>query len=149
MITKKGSFNFKLKNQKVKTMKSLLPRWVGITAKNWFLKGFRTGGGQTDASAGGWEKRKKADVGKKRGILIGEGRGTLRNSIKVLRTRFEAIVVGSTGLVYARIHNFGLMGKAFGKHSFKMPKREYIGKSTELEKVIKTKIEKELNLIFK
>ena len=147
MITKKGSFNFKLKNQKVKTMKSLLPRWVGITAKNWFLKGFRTGGGQTDASAGGWEKRKSNNKGKGRSILVKSG--ALRNSIQVLRTRFEAIVVGSTGLVYARIHNFGLMGKAFGKHSFKMPKREYIGKSTELEKVIKTKIERELNLIFK
>ena len=145
MITKKGDFNFKLKNQKAKAMKSLLPRWVGITAKNWFVKGFRTGGGQTDAGA--WDKRKSNNEGKRRSILVKSG--ALRNSIQVLRTRFEAIVVGSTGLVYARIHNFGLMGKAFGKYSFKMPKREYIGKSTELEKTIKTKIERELNLIFK
>ena len=149
MIVQKGSFKFNKVKVKSKTMKNELPRWIGITAKNWFTKGFRQGGGQTDASSSGWDARKKADVGKKRGILIGKGRGTLRHSIRVLQSTFSRIIIGSTGLPYARIHNEGLQGKAWGKHSFKMTKREFIGKSTKLETVIKARIKQKMNLIFR
>ena len=138
MIVQKGSFNFNKVKIKSKAAKNELPRWIGITAKNWFLKGFRTGGGQTDSSTGGWAARKKANQGKSRGILIQSG--NLLNSIKVIQSTFTRIVIGSTGLKYARRHNEGLQG---------MPKREFIGKSTVLEGRIRTKIKQKMNLIFR
>lgn len=148
MITKKGDFKFPQKQRKANQMKSTLHRWIGIYAKNWFFKGFRQSGGQTDDSSGGWEVRKKEPKGRRRNILTGR-KSHLKNSIGIIKSTFHTIIVGSTGIIYARIHNEGLTGKAWGKHSFKMPKREFIGKSTKLESDIKKRIKKEMNLIFR
>lgn len=145
MITKKGDFKFPQKQRKANQMKSTLPRWIGIYAKNWFLKGFRQGGGQTDDSSGGWASRKKSERGNRRGILIQSGK--LRNSIEIIKSTFHTIIVGSIGLIYARVHNEGLRsGRGKG---FKMPKREFIGKSSKLESDIRKRIKKEMDLIFR
>lgn len=68
-----------------------------------------------------------------RAILVGKGSGNLRrdvaNSLK--EATFERIRF-SVDNKYAKIHNEGLMGKAWGKYSFKMPKRQFIGQTNEL-----------------
>jgi phage gpG-like protein len=59
------------------------------------------------------------------------------------------MVIGTSGIKYADIHNRGLRGKAFGKYPFNMPKREFIGKSRELNRKNLLKIERLLNSAFK
>ena len=145
-IQQKGSFGFDKMLAKAKVEKQRLPVKIGIEAKKWYLLGFRQDGGQTDE--GKWEARKKPDKNpKKRGILV--QRNTLRDSISVLKASWYGIVIGSRGVIYAAIHNFGLRGRAFGKYSFTMPKREFIGKSTGLNRKIFIMINKQFKSIFK
>lgn len=148
-ITKKGSAKVETKKPDKRLMLLL-----GNEAKNHFLKGFRNNGGQTNASKGGWQPRKKqyhyekigakwkkkSDIGKN--ILVQSG--TLRRSITVTRVSNRQAFIGTKGVPYAKIHNEGLMGRAFGKYPFKMPKREFIGRSFELEQKIKRTIERYL-----
>jgi len=148
-ITKKGSLNIKMPKPDKELMMI-----IGNESKNHFLKGFRHNGGQTNASKGGWKPRKrpyhyekiggkwrrKSDIGKN--ILVQSG--TLRRSITVKRVTSREAIIGTEGVKYAKIHNEGLMGSAFGKYPFKMPKREFIGRSTILENKIKRIIEKHL-----
>ena len=65
-------------------------------------------------------------------------------------TRNEWNVVVWSTKIYAKIHNEGLMGLAFGKYPFKMPKRKFMGDSKILDKKLQTRIDnrlkKELNL---
>lgn len=103
------------------------PKVIANSSKNWFLDGFKKGGGQTDASKSGWKARlptAKNDSG--RGILIQTG--ALRRSIGILKASLKEIIIASTGIPYAKRHNEGL----------NMPMREYIGDSEEMnEKNIK------------
>jgi len=56
-----GRFKFSVK--KMQAAKRRIPRIVGNEAVNHFEEGFRQGGGQTDASIGGWKRRKDPDEG--------------------------------------------------------------------------------------
>ena len=153
-VTRKGSFRIDERMLKIKNAKRLLPLLLGNTAKNHFLKGFRIGGRRTDASRSGWAKRKRDfDIEKKgnkwvkrnnkgRAILVKDG--DLRASIKVRNRNLNRLVVGTSGIRYAQIHNEGLRGKAFGKIPFKMPKREFIGNSKILERKLAVIIRREL-----
>ncbi len=145
MITRRGDFGFNKMLKKSNYEKNKLPRYIGITAKNWYLLGFRKGGGQTDAGA--WEKRKSKKDDKGRALLVKSGK--LRDSISVISGSWDKIVIGSRGIVYAAIHNFGLQGKAFGKYSFKMPQREFLGESQQLNTKIQRIIKNRFNMIFK
>ena len=125
-----GEYRFITHRKQMRREKNKLPRIIGNDCKNWFLLGFRKGGGQTDKSRGGWKKRKRetrADkrAKKKRGILI-QG-GFLRDSIRVTIATFKKIVILSD-LKYSARHNEGVAG---------MPQREFIGHSKGLEKKIK------------
>ena len=135
-------FQFYKKIKAFEQTKRDLPLRLGNMAKNHFLLGFRKGGYQTAKSINGWPKRKVDPPGKERKILIGKGSGILRGDIKVREYKFNRIVVGTSAATqdYAEIHNKGLQGKAFGKYTFKMPRREFIGRSVELHKKIKNKI---------
>ena len=143
-------------------IKKNFPTILTKMALEHFLEGFERGGYQTDASAGGWQKRKRNFEMKKRGRGLGNTprsvrssrallvkTGDLRNSLRVISKRPTRMEVGTTGIKYAEIHNEGLMGKAFGKHTFKMPKREFIGESSKLERKITKRIEREIDKIFK
>lgn len=131
-----------------KSLRRLLrrkPRFMivlGRLAQSHFVAGFRTGGGMTDASRGGWKPRKrgtKADrrTRKRRGILVQSGK--LRGSIKAT-IRATKIIIGTKGIPYAEVHNEGLGN---------MPKREFIGRSKNLEKKIIVRIRRELGTVFK
>ena len=130
-----GRFKFSVK--KMQAAKRRIPRIVGNEAVNHFEEGFRQGGGQTDASIGGWKRRKDPDEG--RAILVDEE--DLKDSIQVIgKPDFKKITVGTKGIPYARRHNEGLSG---------MPQREFIGDSKELNKKILKTIKLETKRAFR
>jgi phage gpG-like protein len=106
--------------------------------------------GFTDEGYSRWEKRKNysrrgksgsgspiRSVKKYRKILTLTGK--LKRSITIKLFSATKALIG-TDSPYAAIHNQGLMGKAWGKHSFKMPKRQFIGNSRKLERRTLAKI---------
>lgn len=89
-------------------------------------------------------------------ILIGVGYkkrgGSLRRAVSNMVSTAQYSQTGIRMIVnlpYAKIHNEGGKGKAFGKYSFDMPKRQFIGQTKELtEKQLKL-ISTEIDKIFK
>ena len=69
--------------------------------------------------------------------------GALKNSLKTSLRNNIAII--SSSLPYSAIHNEGLMGKAWGKHPFKMPKRQFMGNSKSLERRSQAKFVAKIN----
>jgi phage gpG-like protein len=103
-------------------------------AKNHFVKSFANEG-FTDETLQTWKPRK----GKIRSLgAYSLGRKTLTKTGKLRRS--ISFRVGSksatvfSNLPYSAIHNEGLTGLAWGKHSFKMPKRKFLGNSKILER---------------
>jgi len=139
MITRKGNYKFdKYKKNLQIEKRQGMPLLVGNAAKNHFLKGFsvgdQQGGGFTNNSRGGWEKRKKI-TRRQRGKNLLVDSGDLRRFIQakgILKRTFERTEIGVKGIRYARIHNEG--GRIRGGS---MPKREYIGDSDVLTRKLK------------
>ena len=129
-----------------KTQRKALPAKLGNTAVKFFQDNFRREG-FLDNSINKWKRRKYKPRGQSKGQLQVSGR--LRQSIKRLTTTFGRIVIGTRGVDYASIHNEGLNGVAFGKYPFKMPKREFVGDSAKLEKLLKKRISKEIAIFAK
>lgn len=127
-----------------KATKTKLPLKIANTIQNHFLQGFRKGGGQTNASIGGWRKRKTARSARERKRGVGRAllvrTGSLRADIKKREVSFNRIVVGTRSIPYAGYVNDG---------TNKMPQREFIGESRVLEKKIEKKIVRELDKMFK
>jgi len=78
-------------------------------------------------------------------ILKG-GTSDLRNSIRYMITDKGVRVLNSTP--YASVHQFGKMAKIYGKKSFQMPARPFMGKSILLKNNIENKIYKEIKKII-
>ncbi len=148
----------KIQIAQVKLQKSLTAfiTVMGTDAKNHFVKSFRNQGFE-DQTIERWKPRKGefvyggiARVRKKstssRAILVKSG--DLRRSIKVISKRYHSITLGSD-LPYAQIHNDGLMGKAYGKYPFKMPKRQFIGHSRKLIDQLRNKLDKRIQNVFR
>ena len=151
-VRKIGSFKFKITKRLFKEQKRTLPVILGKEAKNFFLDSFRRMG-FTDFNLKRWIPRRKriskgrtSDTLTESATLVQTGR--LRRSIRVGTATFRLTKI-FTNLRYAAIHNFGLQGRAFGKHSFKMPEREFIGNSKVLERKLEKRIFKEINKVFK
>jgi phage gpG-like protein len=149
----------------IETFKPQLEKLVdasGKLAATHFTKSF-SDGGFTDESFSPWKKRKRGidtykrgrrgesgvrSLGIDRGILIGKG-GAGRLSRSIRSKRFGSLSAKIyTDVSYARIHNDGLMGKAWGKHSFKMPKRQFIGYSGQLNRKLIAFIDKNIKKQF-
>lgn len=79
-----------------------------------------------------WKERKRPD---RYTHKILQKSGKLRRSIKskVFTTKDRFEVRFSSNLPYAAIHNEGLIGSAWGKHKFKMPKRQFMGYSRVMD----------------
>lgn len=125
---------------------------IAEESKNHFVEGFRKGGGQTNNSDGGWERRKDSTDNAGRGILVKSG--ALSRDIDVLSLGRDRIVIGTKRIPYAATHNEGLKipdrfpvrrkalkfkikGKdVFAKSAkgFTMPRREFIGQSDDLNR---------------
>jgi phage gpG-like protein len=143
----KDKFNFEEVNRRVKVGLENSLVQAGVKAVNHFKKSFRDGG-FTDNSLDKWPSRKsKKDSG--RAILVKSG--NLRRSIHVSKTNKSklSLIVSTSGVSYAKIHNEGGTGLAFGKHPFKMPKRQFIGGSYKLNEDVVKIIKKNVNLAFK
>ena len=119
---------------------------MGVLAANHFTTSFRNQG-FTDESLQSWQPRKRTERSRmgNRAILVKSGR--LRRSIRSKRFGFLAVKI-YTDVPYARIHNDGLMGRAFGKYPFKMPKRQFIGYSGVLNRKIIAKMDVTIKRIF-
>ena len=121
---------------------------MGRTAKTFFTDNFRKQGFE-DKTVSKWKPRK--DTGKRsqgRAILVKSG--DLRRSIRFDTVNKSNLSVRiATDLPYAKIHNEGLTGKAWGKAPFKMPKRQFIGDSYALNEKIKKVLLTNINKAFK
>ena len=125
----KGKFHFKSNMAEMIRFKKKAPSVIANQSLNWFLQGFRKGGHQTDASRGGWARRKKSSKRNKgRAILVDSG--DLRRDVQKLKVSFNEIILGTRRIVYARRHNEGITDR-LGRE---MPKREFMGDSKGLTK---------------
>lgn len=120
---------------------------MGRTAKTFFYDNFRKQGFE-DKTLTKWAARKREDKRAGRAILVKSG--DLRRSIRFDNVNKNNLSVRiATDLPYAKIHNDGLTGNAWGKVPFKMPKRQFIGDSYQLNEKIKKVIVTNLNKAFK
>jgi phage gpG-like protein len=139
----------------------VLPIKVGAKAARHFKDNFKEEGFVNDGVQK-WEpsKRKLPEMqlrGKRGQILKRQpasvtnktltGTGHLKDSIVPVPGDGEVTI--KNDVVYAKIHNEGGQGLAFGKHPFKMPKRQFIGDSAELNQIIEETIDDELKKLIK
>ncbi len=141
-VIKVSSFKFRKKIHALLALKNTLPLIVANIAVLHFKEGFKKGGGQTDASSGGWKARaanSKRNLG--RAILVDTG--ALRRDIRKGKVSFPytEITAGNTPKTnkYAYVHNQGIG---------RMPKREFIGSSEILNKRILRRIKKEFKKVL-
>lgn len=71
----------------------------------------------------------------------------LQDSIDYETKQHKVIIYSD--LPYAAVHNYGQNAKIFGKKSFKMPKRQFIGRSRQLDKKIIKMLTSEMDKIIK
>ena len=145
----------------VKQQKRKLPKLIANEAVNHYTLNFTRGGfknkvtvpwrprkhynAETDAGRGILigSKSLKRNTDPGRGVLIGKGSGKkLSRSIVKKRVTMKSVLVGSN-VKYAPVHNYGLMS---GRKAapFKMPKRQFIGRSTYLNTKIRKLILKRM-----
>ena len=137
------------KLKKVQTyLKRDVKKIIGVEAVNFYKKSFRDEG-FTDRSPTKWKEVKRRDNPKTKGaaktrkILSGETK-QLSDSIDHKVTSNGVSITSDS--VYAEIHNEG--GKAGRNRSAEIPKRQFIGKSEELNKNLETEIESDLTKIL-
>jgi len=131
-IKKKGSFEFDISLKKFRQLEKTLPKVLGNMAKEHFIEGFEKGGGQTNA--GKWVPRKKQTS---KPILVDTR--ALKRSIRVKNATFKKTTIASMGTIYGELHNEGVSP---------LPKREFIGNSTVLEKKLEQRIQKSTRKVF-
>jgi phage gpG-like protein len=108
---------------------------AGVIAVNHFTKSF-SDGGFTDETIERWKPRKRAERGKSRAVLVKSGR--LRRSLRSRRLGNLAIKI-MTDVPYARVHNNG---------EGRMPKRQFIGYSGQLNRKLMAFIDKNIKKQF-
>jgi phage gpG-like protein len=149
-----NSFNFDKIAQRIKSIDLSLD--MANTAKMDFIQNFRNQSfnGKKWAEV---ERRKPETEWYKRGtqsdrnraILQGKGSGRLRgdveNSVKTGHKNGNLSYTLIVNNPYAAVHNEGLNAKIYGKKSFKMPQRQFIGMTPELNKKLLLKISQRLN----
>lgn len=82
-----------------------------------------------------------------RNILYGSGSTNLRDSI-ILSSFTNRRIVISSNQPHAAVHNEGLNAKIFGRKTFQMPKRQFMGNSIFLHKKAKQIINKVIDKIL-
>lgn len=129
-------------------MMRTLPVKAGSIAQQLFRDNFRQSG-FVDTSLAKWKRSKRQDNPKDKDrnykTLLSR-RNHLYNSIRKRTQPFTAIIF--TDVIYARVHNEGGTAGRRG-HRFIMPKRQFIGESRTLNRLISSKIEQEVESLFK
>lgn len=129
-------------------MMRTLPVKVGTIAQQHFRDSFRQSG-FVDTSLAKWKRSKRQDNPKDKDRMyktLLSRRNHLYNSIRKRTQPFTAIIF--TDVIYAKVHNEGGPAGRRG-HRFIMPKRQFIGESGKLNRMISSKIEQEVQDLFK
>lgn len=161
--------------RKYKNLKRRLPRVIGQVAVNFSKDNFRRQGFLDGGRINKWKKRKYDNGGKNRAILVGQST-RLKRSIQIVRASSSEVVIGTRGVNYGKIHNeggkinqqvtnkqrafFWAKYKASGNELYKrmalstkleirIPRRKFMGDSTDLQQQMTRKIRLELLKIFK
>jgi phage gpG-like protein len=143
--------------ENMEKLKNELPVIMANQAKNFF-----TGSWKNDGWEGAqWETPKRKIEGTdeykypKKGASTRHTRATLVKSgalrravgMSIRNVSFERTTL-IVDLPYAAIHNEGGQGLAFGKYSFKMPKRQYMGDSPQLRGMQVEKIKSYIDKVW-
>jgi phage gpG-like protein len=155
-MSKSNKFDLKQSEKKARKAMEAAIVDVGNTAKVFFVQSFRKQGWD-DKAVEKWKPRKKKTYKTKSGKTVDDTtRATLvktgdlrRSIIRDPANRAALSIKIHSDLDYAKIHNDGLMGRAWGRHTFKMPKRQFMGDSYNLNEQVKKVIVKRLDKIFK
>jgi hypothetical protein len=152
-----NKFNF---DKVIRNMQSIdLSLDMANTAKTEFMSNFRNQGFdgnkwqdvQRRNPNSEWYKRgTQSDRG--RAILQGKRSGRLRKDVEnSVKTGVKNSNLSYTLVVnnpYAIVHNEGLTAKIYGKKTFKMPKRQFVGMTNTLNKKLLNKIASKLSKIW-
>ena len=133
-----SKWGLKEKLRQLNGMKVKLPVILSNEAKNHFIQSFRDQG-FNDNGVTKWVPRKSNKNDKGRAILVKSG--ALRRSIKGRTATWTRIALGSYGLPYAAVHNYG--NKKRG-----IPKRQFIGNSKNLNKKLINIVNREYGKIM-
>lgn len=160
--------------RKYKNLKRRLPRLVGQVAVNFSKDNFRRQGFLDGGRVNKWKKRKYNNSNQGKAILTQSSR--LKKSIAIVRASPSEIVIGTRGVDYGKIHNeggkinqkvtnkqrafFWAKYKATGNEMYKrmamaakleirIPRRKFMGNSSDLQQQMARKIKLELLKIFK
>jgi phage gpG-like protein len=138
-----GTESIRKKIAALNKIKTELPQILANDMVNFFKASFDKQGFE-DEGVQRWKPRKNVDSG--RAILVKSG--DLKRSIMVEFANWSKIRIKSA-LPYSAIHNQGLQGKAFGKTSFQMPKRKFMGRSRKLHNNLRDRMENKLNWVMR
>lgn len=151
-MSKSNKFNLKQAEQKARKALENAVVEIGNTAKNFFVENFRKQGFD-DKTVQRWKPRKRTTYKTKSGKVVDDTTrailvktGDLRRSIIRVPNRAALNVKIQTDLPYAKVHNEGL--RAGRGKGFKMPKRQFIGDSYNLNEKVKAVIVKRLDKVF-
>jgi phage gpG-like protein len=151
-MAKQNKFNLKGAEKKARKALENAVVEVGNTAKNFFVENFRKQGFD-DKTVQRWKPRKRTTYKTKSGRIVNDTTrailvktGDLRRSIIRVPNRSALNVKIQTDLIYAKVHNDGL--RAGRGKGFKMPKRQFIGDSYNLNEKVKAVIVKRLDKVF-
>jgi phage gpG-like protein len=151
-MAKQNKFNLKGAEKKARKALENAVVEIGNTAKNFFVENFRKQGFD-DKTVEKWKARKKKTYRTKSGKVVDDTTrailvktGDLRRSIIRVPNRSALNVKIQTDLIYAKVHNDGL--RAGRGKGFKMPKRQFIGDSYNLNEKVKAVIVKRLDKVF-
>ena len=134
----------------VEAVANNLPRIIGVESVRVIKENFKLEGYDDGISFTPWEPRKEetnARYDKRTGVKGASFNSSnkIMNQTENLRDANHYTVNGRQVVVgvdlnvipYGQIHNEGLQGKAWGKHTFKMPKRQYIPVGKPNVKILK------------
>lgn len=160
--------------RKYSNLKRRLPRVVGQVAVNFSKDNFRRQGFLDGGRVNKWKKRKFNNGNQRKAVLTQSSR--LKKSVAIIRASSSEIVIGTRGVNYGNIHNeggtirqtvtnkqrafFWAKYKASGNELYKrmamstkleirIPRRKFMGDSTDLQREMTRKIRLELLKIFK
>lgn len=141
-MNKQFSDSIRAKMSALEAAKQDLPFQIGNEIVSFFKSSWKKNGFENSGVVK-WKAKKNPN-----GLPTLYGSGNLVNSIVVERAAWGKVVVKSD-LPYSAIHNYGLEGNAFGKYSFKMPKRQFMGDSKKMRSILKLKYERKLNWVMR
>ena len=97
------------------------------------------------------KKGKAKPRSRRRGLLVQSGELIRSTEAEISKSAEIEVSIGSDK-VYAQIHNEGLKGKAYGKHEFDMPQRQFMPipgeEETGITQKLETFIDKNMDRIF-